>query len=429
VKKYNVSGTVSKISITANTKGNGFALLFQMSASQDISVIKCDSTGNIEWKRRIAVKDWVLNWSIYQTALITSTKDGGYFIGAVANTYGEYYELNRLIIIRLDKNGNKLWNTSHEMESGYGNTDELIVDAIGETPDKGVVIAERYSGCESYCYNTHIYGFDNNGKYSFSRYIAGGSSTLYPFKYLTVTQVSNKDNSLQMIARVNNSRDPYTQMAYFKITQTPETTIYLLQDNIFALGDFLTNKSVTAFRGKNIDQKKTTSLFRNDGSIFQAGSTWDQYDTQRRICPDYTVTAIDTAFTKNKDLISAGALLTEKSDSVSASGFAVSAISIPPSVQTVCSGTAPGFATAVEVTDVKTIQVKNQLVYPNPAKDILHIQVSGKADFSLINQAGKTLITATINNKGEMNIAHLPAGLYYLKNHATGSVQKVIVNK
>ena len=81
-------------------------------------------------------------------------------------------------------------------------------------------------------------------------------------------------------------------------------------------------------------------------------------------------------------------------------------------------------------TDIKTIEVKNQLVYPNTVKNILHIlRVSDKATFSLINQAGKTLITTIINTRGEINIAHLPAGLYYLKNNATGAVQKVIVNK
>jgi len=86
---------------------------------------------------------------------------------------------------------------------------------------------------------------------------------------------------------------------------------------------------------------------------------------------------------------------------------------------------------AVNNESIKTLPSHTQsiFVYPNPAKDILHIQVSGKASVSLINQSGKTLITTTINNKGEMNIAHLSAGLYYLKNNATGAVQKVIVNK
>lgn len=72
---------------------------------------------------------------------------------------------------------------------------------------------------------------------------------------------------------------------------------------------------------------------------------------------------------------------------------------------------------------------KSFLIYPNPVKDILHIQTNGKAIFTLTNQSGKILLTKTINNKGEINVANLAAGLYYLKNSATGVVQKVIISR
>jgi hypothetical protein len=72
---------------------------------------------------------------------------------------------------------------------------------------------------------------------------------------------------------------------------------------------------------------------------------------------------------------------------------------------------------------------KNFLVYPNPTKNILHIQTNGKATFTLTNQSGKVLLTKTITNKGEINVSNLAAGLYYLKNNTTGTMQKVIVIK
>ena len=68
-------------------------------------------------------------------------------------------------------------------------------------------------------------------------------------------------------------------------------------------------------------------------------------------------------------------------------------------------------------------------VYPNPAKDIIHIQNAGKATVTLTNQSGKTILTKTINGNGEINVSHLPAGLYYLKNGETGEVQKIILKK
>ncbi|MEP7317510.1 MAG: T9SS type A sorting domain-containing protein, partial [Panacibacter sp.] len=68
-------------------------------------------------------------------------------------------------------------------------------------------------------------------------------------------------------------------------------------------------------------------------------------------------------------------------------------------------------------------------VYPNPVKNILHIQAPGKITFTVTNQQGKVLITKTINNNGEINVSQLAAGLYYLKNQTTGETQKIIITK
>jgi len=66
-------------------------------------------------------------------------------------------------------------------------------------------------------------------------------------------------------------------------------------------------------------------------------------------------------------------------------------------------------------------------VYPNPAKDILHVETNGSAMFSLIDQSGKILVSTNINNKGSINISGITPGLYYLKNNSTGNVQKVVI--
>jgi hypothetical protein len=69
------------------------------------------------------------------------------------------------------------------------------------------------------------------------------------------------------------------------------------------------------------------------------------------------------------------------------------------------------------------------LVYPNPARDILHVQTNGNGSFSLLNQSGQPLLTTNITGKGSINISGLAAGLYYLKNNGTGVVQKVIISR
>jgi len=66
-------------------------------------------------------------------------------------------------------------------------------------------------------------------------------------------------------------------------------------------------------------------------------------------------------------------------------------------------------------------------VYPNPAKDILHVETNSAATFSLIDQSGKIFAVTNINGKGVINVSGIPGGLYYLKNNLTGNVQKVII--
>ena len=53
-----------------------------------------------------------------------------------------------------------------------------------------------------------------------------------------------------------------------------------------------------------------------------------------------------------------------------------------------------------------SVQLKDKpfFVYPNPAKNILHVQTHGKTIVSLTDQSGKTLFTQTIEGNGIINI-------------------------
>jgi hypothetical protein len=85
--------------------------------------------------------------------------------------------------------------------------------------------------------------------------------------------------------------------------------------------------------------------------------------------------------------------------------------------------------TSVTAASTAKRETKEMFVYPNPAKNILHIQTNSNAMLILTDQSGKILFAKTVNGKGEINVANFAAGLYYLKNTTTGEVQKVIVNK
>jgi len=68
-------------------------------------------------------------------------------------------------------------------------------------------------------------------------------------------------------------------------------------------------------------------------------------------------------------------------------------------------------------------------VNPNPSGNIFNVHANGSASIALLNQSGKVLLTKTINGNGVINVANLPAGLYYIKNNSTGESQKVIVSR
>ncbi|MEP7111346.1 MAG: T9SS type A sorting domain-containing protein [Ferruginibacter sp.] len=69
------------------------------------------------------------------------------------------------------------------------------------------------------------------------------------------------------------------------------------------------------------------------------------------------------------------------------------------------------------------------VVFPNPAKDVVNIRMTGVAEVLLINESGKIIASKLIENNGTISVANLPAGVYFLKNNTTGTTQKIIISK
>jgi hypothetical protein len=67
--------------------------------------------------------------------------------------------------------------------------------------------------------------------------------------------------------------------------------------------------------------------------------------------------------------------------------------------------------------------------YPNPAKDFVHIQSNGKANFTLSNISGKVYRNIIIENKGTIDLKNIPAGVYFLTNTTTGKKQNIVIDK
>jgi hypothetical protein len=79
-------------------------------------------------------------------------------------------------------------------------------------------------------------------------------------------------------------------------------------------------------------------------------------------------------------------------------------------------------------TTTNNVENKEQLtVYPNPATDVVHVQVKGAAKITVINTAGKIMLIKNINNSGELNVSNLAAGIYYIQNGTSGNMQQIVV--
>ena len=89
--------------------------------------------------------------------------------------------------------------------------------------------------------------------------------------------------------------------------------------------------------------------------------------------------------------------------------------------------TVPSSADAIDLNKQK--ENNSFFVYPNPAKNILHVSTNGNAPFSLMSEDGKTLLTSTIDKTGVINISNIAAGVYYLKNNNTNASKKIVVIK
>jgi Leucine-rich repeat (LRR) protein len=66
-------------------------------------------------------------------------------------------------------------------------------------------------------------------------------------------------------------------------------------------------------------------------------------------------------------------------------------------------------------------------VYPNPAKNIIHVQLDGTASITITNALGQVLLTKVITNNGDINIGSFASGVYYVQNQTTGETRKIVI--
>jgi hypothetical protein len=100
--------------------------------------------------------------------------------------------------------------------------------------------------------------------------------------------------------------------------------------------------------------------------------------------------------------------------------------------QTTNEGSYDVFVTKIDLggtTGVETLVNKDALfsIFPNPNKGSFTIQSSKGGVFELMDVTGKVINTYTITNSQQTVKESLPAGIYFVREKESGSVQKLII--
>jgi hypothetical protein len=418
----------------------------------DYWIVKLDSSGNIQWDKTIGGSDLDGLNSLQQTS------DGGYILGggSRSNISGEKTENRRggyefdYWIVKLDNLGNIQWDKTIGGNSG----DNL--QSIQQTADNGYILGGNSSSGISgektennrgsnYTDDYWIIKLDSLRNIQWDKTIGGSANDYYSFAQQTsdggyiLGGSSTSDISGEKTQRNRGGNGAFDYWAV-KIDSTgniqwDKTIGGYRNDNLYALqqtgddGYILGGASYS-----NISREKTEN--NRDVTLNTADYWVVKLNGSGKIQWDKTIGGSDNDYLINIKEIG--------KDRYVAGGYSYSGISGDKTqssrgvtdywlVSLFNKTIGPGInSTSQEASDITAQNINNGkafTVYPNPAKDVLHIQTNASATFSLTDQSGKIICTKTITDKGEIDVTNFPPGLYYLKNNATGATQKVVIMK
>ncbi len=214
----------------------------------------------------------------------------------------------------------------------------------------------------------------------------------------------------------SNQLTQYTNADYS--TNNPTYVTGDLRDNRFTFDglEFVSQK----FRNVPCDYQASIPIHRhyNTLSIYAGGTLKNNtYYWSRIDAKGYTTIKGDSTFTPQQD----GKYYVYVTNAVVIGGFllsdTVNFVSNNSTIENYFAYTA----------NIAAIKKQHFQAFPNPASQIVHIQVNGAATINVINSTGKMMLTKTINNTGYINVRSFANGIYHLHNETTGESQKLII--
>jgi len=110
----------------------------------DIWVLKLDRTGSVSWQKTYGGEGQDEAYAIQQTS------DGGYIVGGVTFSFNDNADA---WILKLDSNGNVIWQKTYEGGGGGNNHDDIL--AMQQTTDGGL-----HCHRENHCYRLGYLGVE-----------------------------------------------------------------------------------------------------------------------------------------------------------------------------------------------------------------------------------------------------------------------------
>jgi len=351
------------------------------SGTYDYWVVKLNSLGNIQWDKTIGGSGYDFLTSLQQTG------DGGYILGGYSSSdkSGEKTHNSRgtydYWVVKLNSLGNIQWDKTIG-GSGYD-----FLAALQETSDGGYIL-----GGSSYSNKSGEKTENNRGKQLARDYWVVKLNEHGKIHWDKTIGGNDHDGLLSL---QQTSDGGYILSGFSYSNKSGEKT-----ENSRGGADYWVVKLDSL---ENIQWDKTIG-----GSDYESLYSIDEIEKNRFVLGGYSYSGVS-------------------GDKTQRSRGATDFWLVKLKYETQCPKDISSSETANSIARLGSN--KNFMVYPNPAKNILHIQTNGKAIVSLIDHAGKILLTKTIDGNGIINIADLAPGLYYLKNTTTGATEKIIITK
>lgn len=402
----------------------------------DCWVIKLDASGNIAWQKTLGGDQYEFCNSIQQT------KDGGYIVGCMSNSNisGDKSEDSKggydFWLIKLDAWGNKQWDKT------IGGSGDEFVNKVIQTNDDGYIAvglsnsnisgdkSEDSRGANDYW----AVKLNKNGVKQWDK-TAGGNADDY-----VNSVVQTADGGFALFgASISNKSGDKTENIHggfdYWLVKLSRSGAIQFNKTIGGLSDDFGQTIENTLDGGVILGGQSVSPISSD----KDENTWGGFD--------YWVVKINASgkIAWNKDVGSDGDDNLRSIKEVTNNKFILGGFTWG-NVYGDKTGVSRGSndfwivdlnynngstddASATNPAFHPIITENTFSIFPNPAKNIVNIRTTKKADFILIDQSGKTLANKTIDGNGTIDVSAFATGFYFIKNNSTGLSRRILVVK